>query len=65
MIDKKLMEFVNPDYVRIGERVIGYKFSRQLNRSTQTYNFYLNIVVEHELTGLRISRCILLGSSKR
>ena len=65
MIDKKLMEFVNSDYVKIGERLVGYKFYRELNRSSQIYTFYLKIVVEQENTGLRIDRVILLGSSIR
>lgn len=59
------MEFVNSDFVRPGERLVGHKFFRELNRSSQTYYFYLNIVVEHELTGLRTDHCILLGSSLR
>lgn len=65
MIDKKFMQFVTSDYVRIGERLVGYKFKRELNRYSQIYSFYLFIVVESELTGLRTDRCILLGTNKR
>lgn len=65
MISKKLMDFLNFDYIKPGERLIGHSFKRELNRYSQVYYFYLYIVVENELSGIQINRCILLGSSIR
>lgn len=65
MICDKLLDIVLSNYVHDGERLIGHKFFRQLNSRTQTYYYYLKIVVEREDFGLCIDRTILLGTSLR
>lgn len=65
MISAKLEEMVIKEYLLPSEKLISYKFVRELNRKTQTYIFLLYLYVEDDRSNFCTERSIILGTSSR
>ena len=64
MINEYLSKFLYDNYVQNGETIVKYCFERQLHRESQTYSFYIVIIIE-DSNGLLVNRRILLGTTPR
>lgn len=65
MITNTLLDWIKVYYLSPNERVLSYKFKRELKRDTQRYIFTLHLNLEDKITAVCYSREILLGTSLR
>lgn len=64
MINEFLEKYLYDNYLQNGETIVKYSFERILRRVTQTYFFYIKLIVE-DSNGFCLERWVLLGSSPR
>lgn len=64
MINEYLEKFLYDTYLQNGETLVNYRFQRELHRESQTYRFYILLIIE-DSNGFLSDRYVLLGSSPR
>lgn len=64
MINEYLAKFIYDNYALPGETVVKYRFDRELHRHSQTYRYFLRLIIE-DSNGILRDVDVLLGTSCR